>query len=61
MKFIVEIELGNDQMKTPVHLSGALLALSRRIQDIPSVRREDDGRIKDLNGNTVGSWKLTRE
>ena len=64
MKFVVEIELGNDAMRTGRHLGEALADLAGHIRhDIgarePSFR--DEGSIRDENGNKVGSWRFEPE
>lgn len=61
MKFILEIELGNDAMQTRADIEEALRRLGqdcRYMSDIPRVG--DDGGIMDLNGNNVGKWKVVR-
>ena len=56
-KFILEIDLGNAGMKSPVHIRDALRAISGKI-------RYDDElddltqRIRDINGNVVGHYEV---
>lgn len=59
MKFTLEIELGNDAMQTDEHIGRALSLLGRAFtegQDGSAIR--DAGKIKDINGNMCGSWKV---
>ncbi len=60
MRFTLEIELGNDAMRSGAHLETALHQIGTRVRAaLPGViTREDEGRIRDVNGNTVGSWKV---
>lgn len=60
-RIVVEIELGNDAMKTGNHVGDALRDLGGYIRhDIgrnePTCR--DEGKIRDVNGNTVGFWRV---
>ncbi len=61
MKFILEIELGNEAMKTGMDIATALERVASRFhnnypfaEDLPGLVRG----IMDANGNTVGSWKI---
>jgi hypothetical protein len=56
MKFKLEIELGNDGMRTKEHLQLALREVAEALKDAHAFGGE--GRIKDSNGNTVGKWSL---
>jgi hypothetical protein len=60
MKFTLEIELENDAMRTSTHLAKALRDVGERVRAaMPGViRAADNGRIRDINGNTVGSWQV---
>jgi hypothetical protein len=53
--FTLKIRLGNDAMQDPADVAEALERVARELRD--SGFRPT--RIKDLNGNTVGEWKLT--
>ncbi|MHB8565339.1 MAG: hypothetical protein ACYDDA_15730 [Acidiferrobacteraceae bacterium] len=61
MRFTLEIELGNDAMRTGADVGRALRHstdrdLSLRIdEDLDS---RDSGTIRDVNGNTVGTWQV---
>ena len=56
-RFILEIELGNDAMRSPVHIRDALMAIADKI-------RYDDQlddltqNIRDYNGNVVGHYEV---
>jgi hypothetical protein len=63
MKFIVEIDLGNEAMDTGEHVAYALGRVVHHFEDLllpvatlPPDRRS--GWIFDLNGNTVGKWEV---
>ncbi len=57
MKFTLKIELGNDAMKYGSDLALALSDLAAKLERLPSLLGER-GKIADLNGNTVGEWKI---
>lgn len=61
MRLVIEIEMGNDAMKTGTHAGTALLDLAGHIRHEIG-RREptyrDEGKIRDVNGNTVGFWRF---
>jgi len=63
MKYTLTIELGNSDMRTSRHVKKALSEAGERLMAaIPQViNREDSGRIRDVNGNTVGEWKVEKE
>ncbi len=59
----IRIELGNDEMRTPAHAADMLVAIAKRIR---SEAPTDLGptiphRLRDVNGNTVGSWQVAEE
>lgn len=58
MKFTVEIELGNDGMRTNADVAAALEALAQRLEDLGAgwAPPQAEGTIMDGNGNTVGRW-----
>ncbi len=49
--FILKISLGNEAMNTPIDVGVALGRVSSRL-----LRGDTAGQIRDLNGNTVGSY-----
>lgn len=51
--FEMRIELGNAAMQTPPELADAIEGVAERVRD-----GVVEGKIRDLNGNTVGSWIL---
>jgi hypothetical protein len=52
-RFALTIELGNAAMRNETHVAAALL---RELGAIAA--GEERGIIRDLNGNTVGSWTV---
>lgn len=56
-EFSLRIELGNDQMRRGRHIAEALRALAERVEAV-GILQPDEGKIRDANGNTVGSWGL---
>jgi hypothetical protein len=52
--FTLEIELGNDAMQNAGDISDALRCIAEDLDNLGT-----NGRIRDLNGNTVGKWSLT--
>lgn len=58
-KFLLEIELGNEAMNTPFDVQHALVAVANKVRALSgSDWQEESGKIFDLNGNCVGSWKF---
>lgn len=62
MKFTLEIELGNDAMRTYEDIAKSVRLIfsdfSRRVED---VEEGEQGRIYDTNGNRVGVWEVKEE
>lgn len=61
MKFKLEIELENDAMQDQHDVAKALKDVAERLNKLVSTRFGPyglEGKIKDLNGNTVGKWKV---
>lgn len=64
-KFKLEIRLGNDQMRNAKHIARALHVVARQMAEMGE--RDDDDLeadailydIKDLNGNKVGTFKVS--
>jgi len=56
--FTVAIELGNDAMQEPNEVADALYRVARKLENDGNWAYVDEGTIRDINGNTVGSWKL---
>ncbi|MEK6794903.1 MAG: hypothetical protein AABZ39_09010 [Spirochaetota bacterium] len=54
--FRLQIELGNDAMQSRNDILVALKNVAIRI-----IGGEDDGKIMDENGNTVGNFKITED
>ena len=65
MQFTLTIELGNDGMQFYSDITDAVISTIDRIRagsylmstDRPSAG--DGGKIRDINGNTVGEWNVT--
>lgn len=51
--FIIEIELGNDAMRRDSDVAVALIAVADRLR-----KGEHGGKIRDLNGNSVGHFSF---
>ena len=60
MKLIIEIELGNDAMQTGQHVARVLRDVARRVKAayVSPIDRPDERRIRDENGNTIGTWRV---
>lgn len=57
MKFSLYIHLGNETMQTLADVSRAVVESIGKRSGINDVLEEDEqGRIVDANGNTVGQW-----
>ena len=54
-KLVLEIELGNDGMKLPQHVSEALAAVAKQVPHVV-MSKGISTKIKDVNGNTIGFW-----
>lgn len=65
MEFVLRIELGNAAMRTRHQVAKALTDLAKRLVDERMTPQDedltDDGRVLDLNGNTVGEWAFREE
>lgn len=61
MKFKMEIELGNAAMLTPADVSEALREAAKKLDGVEPalIGGGLTGAIRDINGNTVGTWKFT--
>ena len=61
MKFVVEIELGNDAMQTGRDVADVLAKIATSMEANEGVLRDSDAsRIMDANGNTVGFTRVER-
>lgn len=54
-EFKLRIRLGNAAMMNGADVADAL----RRVADVVQDSGDDSAGIRDLNGNTVGSWDLS--
>lgn len=59
LNFTVSIKTGNDACLNLNDISLLLRSLADKIQYRPD--EEDQGKIMDLNGQSVGTWKYSRE
>lgn len=57
MKYLVEIELGNEAMQEPWHVAQALYTLADAIANFESLATRN---IRDYNGNVVGVGYLKK-
>jgi hypothetical protein len=57
MHFKMRIELENDAMQTMRDVSRALRELANRLER-DGEQGPGEGKIRDDNGNTVGSWAI---
>jgi hypothetical protein len=53
-QFTLTIELGNDAMQSGEDVANALVEIAADLRV-----GQESGRIRDYNGNTVGSWELS--
>lgn len=62
MKFVLEIELGNDAMRTRQHIAEALKKVASKLTTFPTGQiREDEQSLRDVNGNRVGFFGFKDE
>lgn len=65
MKFELEIELGNDAMKTPRNVGRALKEVAAKLTREGFGQKCANGTcaesIRDINGNTVGYFKCRKQ
>lgn len=62
MKVQIEIDLGNDAMRTGADVAEVLRQLASRIEHDGKYRSRDAGNarsLRDVNGLKVGEWLLT--
>jgi len=58
-KFFLEIDLGNDAMKTPEDIGGALQRVGRMVEQTHDPKfGEWKNNIRDINGNKVGFYEV---
>ena len=54
-KFVIEIELGNEAMRLPTHVTEAITAVAKQVPHVAMIKG-GSVKILDKNGNTVGFW-----
>lgn len=58
--FKLKLEFGNDLMQRPEDLVAALHKVAVEISQLGTISHRGCGnQIRDLNGNSVGEWRLT--
>lgn len=64
MKFMLEIELGNEAMQDILDVAVSLEGLSSRLRelhhDVVGGKGVTGGNIRDVNGNQVGHWRMKK-
>ena len=60
MTFTLKMELGNESMQSPLDVARLLEQVAAGVASEEEFKRGDSGEIQDLNGKTVGEWKVTR-
>lgn len=60
MKFKLEIELGNDEMRTKLHVARALSHLAKLYRNQHELQPGEKRLIFDRNGNSVGFYGQTK-
>lgn len=65
MKFVLQIELGNDAMQTPSDVARKIREVGSSIDNHPAASNKNhppfSGTIRDENGNFVGTWSFNDE
>ena len=60
--FKLTIRLGNDAMQTPADVADTLRnQVARAVDTVLTTTQAAEGRIWDINGNTVGRWSFKDE
>jgi hypothetical protein len=63
MKFKLEINLGNSAMRDVADLIGALEKVRKHLYhnvENDELKPKLNGQVLDVNGNSIGSWRVTR-
>ena len=65
-KIVIEVELGNEAMSNPLAVANLLHQVASEISKMQDFTGDDEGdfdagcvrrKFRDVNGNTVASWK----
>jgi hypothetical protein len=59
LKFTLEIEMGNEAMRTYADIASATRRIFADFSHRSDVVDDDEGRIYDANGSKVGKWDLS--
>lgn len=61
MKFVLQIELGNDAMMTRLDIARTLQKLATKLYaSVGEAMEGDGGALYDDNGNCVGGWHVEK-
>ncbi len=58
MRLTIEVELGNDAMRTGEDVSRLVLGLGVWVGGVGELDLGHGGRLMDTNGNSVGTWEV---
>ncbi len=58
MRLMIEVELGNDAMRTGEDVSRLLLGYGVWVEGVGELDLGHGGRLMDTNGNSVGAWRV---
>jgi hypothetical protein len=59
MRIVIAIDLGNEAMQTMQDVADALAKCLTASTDMNEpLLMNESGRVRDLNGNTVGAWEV---
>ena len=59
MRFQLNLQLGNDKMRTSHHVAQALRKVAAILEAGHAHPEEDEKKILDINGNSCGKWEFT--
>lgn len=61
MKFVLEIAMDNEAFEDPAELPRVVGGVAETLSAIANLggSGSNDGRVRDVNGNTVGVWSVT--
>jgi hypothetical protein len=54
--FDLSIELGNEAMRSPEDVARALRAVAVNVEYLGSFEAGEQHTLRNVNGNTIGSW-----
>lgn len=59
--FELKLRLGNALMQEPNDVATALRSLADKLDDTYELKPNVTGLVWDANGNSVGTWKVSRD